>query len=595
MKVNMDFYKEKEESLSQKEKDVIEISLSNKSYNEIIEESPTVNNYIHLSSVKENLLSWYEFKKNSSLLEIGSRLGELSSLFLKKLSKIVLTEESLERIEVLKKKLENSENTEIIAGDFSDINLEDKFDYIVITDYLENHDLSVTLSKAKAYLKDKGTIFVAINNKYGIKNWKGKDDYKALLDSKAKLTKKYLEDDLNKLGLGNYKFYYIFPEYKAPNLIYSDDYQISMEDISRNFELNEHYEDVGFKENNVLENLFRDEENIINFFANSFLIEISDSDLSNARYITFTNYRKFDKQIQTIITSDKVIKRAVNSKAEKHIKEMLENGKHFPKNGCVLIDKKKDDVTVESDFISGKRLDQIIEKSADPIAEFDKYKNFLYEANQKVSYDELDKEKLIEPLRDFDKKTLKDFTYLKFGYIDMIPKNCFVVGGVNFFFDQEWMIKNIPFEFVLKRAIDNTYLPQNIKEELFEKYDLNKDKEVFDKIEGWFLDKLIDRTVLTQILQRPPLLKNEKVKILNNEIESLRDNVKTLNNQISSQSAEITNLQNENEKLELEVQDRDKQLVIIANSFSWKITKPLRWISGKVRALISKLKKGENN
>ena len=311
MKFNMEYYKEVEENLSDNEKKIVDIISQNKSYNEVIEEDPTVNNYIHLSSVKENLLNWYEFKENSSLLEIGSGFGELSSLFVRKLSDVVLIEQSLTKAKILEKKFESNENLEIIVGDFKEINFEKKFDYIVITDYLENNDFCETLEKAKMYLKENGTMFVAVDNKYGVKNWKGNDDYKTLLDQESSLTKKCIESDLSKLGFRNYKFYYIFPEYKAPNLIYTDKHKMSVEDISRNFELNEAYEYTNFKENEVLENLLNDEADLVNFFVNSFLVEISNVELSDVKYITFTNYRKVSKQIQTIITDNKVIKKRV--------------------------------------------------------------------------------------------------------------------------------------------------------------------------------------------------------------------------------------------------------------------------------------------
>ena len=96
------------------------------------------------------------------------------------------------------------------------------------------------MRKSKLFLKEEGTFLIAIDNKYGIKNWKGKDEYKALLKENSNITKKNIEKNLKELGFGNYKFYYIFPEYKAPNLIYTDDYKITTEDISRNFELMKH-------------------------------------------------------------------------------------------------------------------------------------------------------------------------------------------------------------------------------------------------------------------------------------------------------------------------------------------------------------------
>ena len=351
MKINMEFYKEANENLSEDEIKIVNLISENKSYDEIISDSPTVNNYIHFSGVKENLLNWYEFKENSSLLEIGSGFGELTNLFVKKLQNVVGIEESLTKAKILEEKFKEQENLEIIVGDFKEITIERKFDYIVITDYLEKNDFCETLSKAKCYLNEGGTIFIAVNNKYGIKNWKGKDDYKALLDKNSEFTKLNIESDLKKVGLEKYKFYYIFPEYNAPNLIYTDNHKISSEDISRNFELNEAYEFTNFKENEILENIIKNENDLFNFFVNSFLIEITTSNFNESKYIAFTNYRRKDRQIQTIITQDKVIKKAINTESQNHIKEMISNIKYFPTNNCVLLDKPKDEIIIESDLL----------------------------------------------------------------------------------------------------------------------------------------------------------------------------------------------------------------------------------------------------
>ena len=363
------------------------------------------------------------------------------------------------------------------------------------------------------------------------------------------------------MGLVKYKFYYIFPEYKAPNLIYTDDYNISVEDISRNFELNEDYETTVFRENDILENILKDSKENINFFVNSYLIEISNSDLSDIRHITFTNYRKLKNQIQTIIKTDKVIKRPITKEAENHIKEMISNMEYFPKENCVLIDKPKGEITVESDFINGKRLDEIIENSKNVKEEFEKYKEFLFKTNEIIDFEEIDKNDFIEPLKEEIDENLKKFHFVKYGFIDMIPKNCFVVGGINFFFDQEWMLKFIPVEYIFYRAIKNTYSID--REKLYSEFDLNNDKELFEKIEDYFRNIAVDKTILEKILAKPIYLKDDK----------------------------INTLEEQKQILASAVQDRDNKLIIISNSLSWKITKPLRWASEKLRNIKMKFKK----
>ena len=168
----------------------------------------------------------------------------------------------------------------------------------------------------------------------------------------------------NDIGFKNAKFYYIFPEYKAPNVIFSDEHEVTLEDISRNFELNEENQNNNFVENDVLNQIVLDDKSLVKFFVNSYLVEISDNEtLSDVKYVTFTNYRSSEYQIETIIKSDKVVKKPITPRSVKHIENIIDNMKYFPKEGVKLLDTPKDKF-IESKFINGKRLDEEILKSS---------------------------------------------------------------------------------------------------------------------------------------------------------------------------------------------------------------------------------------
>lgn len=79
MKLNLDFYQDELDiGISSEDRKSIDLWNEFKNPDEILEKDSTVNSYFHLSNVKENLLNWYNFKENSSGLEIGSGFGELS-------------------------------------------------------------------------------------------------------------------------------------------------------------------------------------------------------------------------------------------------------------------------------------------------------------------------------------------------------------------------------------------------------------------------------------------------------------------------------------------------------------------------------------
>lgn len=74
MKLNLDFYKEKEEVITEKEKQIIEEYIEkfdNKEYEEQFSPEITDKEIQILSSTSQNILNWYPFEKYQTVLEIG--------------------------------------------------------------------------------------------------------------------------------------------------------------------------------------------------------------------------------------------------------------------------------------------------------------------------------------------------------------------------------------------------------------------------------------------------------------------------------------------------------------------------------------------
>ena len=83
-----------------------------------------------------------------------------------------------------------------------------------------------------------------------------------------------LEELLINAGFEKTKFYYPMPDYKLPNIIYSDDYLPKIDDLfniySPNFDQDRY---ALFNERAAYKNVIMN--NQFPFFANSFLIEVS--------------------------------------------------------------------------------------------------------------------------------------------------------------------------------------------------------------------------------------------------------------------------------------------------------------------------------
>ena len=145
-----------------------------------------------LNKIKTNIISWYSFKENASILVLGNDVKEYSDYLIKKGKNIILEKNNL------------SENS---------------LDYVVIFDKANQiHDI-------KKYLKPDGIILLIVNNKLGVKNLSVLGNFERLINNSLdEFSKKQIEDIIKENGYENYKFYYPLPDYKTANVIFSDDY-----------------------------------------------------------------------------------------------------------------------------------------------------------------------------------------------------------------------------------------------------------------------------------------------------------------------------------------------------------------------------------
>ena len=385
-----------------------------------------------MEEFKENLFSWYNFKAGANILDFGNNIS----------------------------KYIKNQNIDI------EPKASQKYDYVILVGVLEKANKEENFRKAVSYLKEDGKLLIAENNKFGIKNWNGKRDLTGSLDYReitrtynsneaGLLSKNEIKQLLLKENIKNYKFYYLFPDYNLPNLIVTDEYRLTEEDISRNFESYEEGELVNFNENLALTEIVKEDPEQVKFFVNSFLIEASKKEIeNNIKYISFTNYRKKEYRISTILTDDYAIKKSASIDADKHIQNISENLKFFPKEQAKVIEVFEDG-NLKSKFIKENlRLDlefQKISNYDEFLLEFNKYKNVVYQ--NVLEYNEI-KDKLPEELKTYN--LLSKMKFQEHSFIDMLPKNCFKVNDEYLFFDQEWCENYYPVEYIIYRAIKNT-------------------------------------------------------------------------------------------------------------------------------------------
>ena len=340
MKLNYNFYLGKDEySDGNIENEIIEYENKYKNVQDVFEKDLRWPVFYHLTPIRENILNWYPFKKDSKVLEIGAGMGAITGVLCNKCKKVVTVELSKNRATSIANRWKDKENLEIIVGNLNDINFEnEKFDYITLIGVLEYAALYTNtknpyidfLNNIKKLLKPDGKLLIAIENKFGMKYWLGAPEdhtnqkYDGITgyneENKVKtFGKEEIKDILKESGLENIKFYYPLPDYKLPSLIFSDEYlptEKTIEDYTPYY-----YEgtEIEFDEIKAYKEIIKN--NMFGFFANSFLIECSQKefethiDLENIQLVKIDeksrkfydkNYSKKDNQKEIDILKNEI-------------------------------------------------------------------------------------------------------------------------------------------------------------------------------------------------------------------------------------------------------------------------------------------------
>lgn len=433
----------------------------------------------HCSDIRENLLDWYPFKKEGTLLEVGAGCGALTGLFAGRVKTVTCIELSERRSLINAYRNQKYDNIKVLLGNFQDIQLTEKYDYITLIGvweysgyYFGGEEPYLNMIKSlKKHLKDDGKLIIAIENKMGLKYWNGAAEdhvgkaYAGLNDyigeKKVRtFSKPEIEKILQDAGFESYKFYYPNPDYKLPDTIYSDEKLPEPGEI-RNYRKD--YDSTriyNFNDAAVSDQICNDA--MYPYFANSFLVECGD-ECSNVIYAKYSRMRKEQYRIATIIDKKEnsyiVHKKALNDVAEKHIKEITNHSVGDLKylygiNGKI---QKNEYIT---ELIKGQNMDSYFYKYRNNAAEFVNQvkmviQSYLSESNEKMTefYTTTEFETL------FGNVCIKNAKCLKSTNVDLIFSNLILKeDGRMCCIDNEWVFDfPIPREYAIWRAVSQLY------------------------------------------------------------------------------------------------------------------------------------------
>lgn len=498
-------------------------------YTEAIYDNFSWPTYYHLIHLRKNVLNWYDFKPDSSVLEIGCGLGAITSVLCENCREVTAVELSKRRATATLLRCRNMENLEIIVGNLNDIVFDKKFDYITLIGVLEyqgsytetENPYEDFLRKIKQLLKPDGKLLIAIENQYGLKYWcgaledhvgipfEGMNQYRTTGRGVRTFSKAALEKLIKDSGYKNTFFYYPLPDYKLPTVIYSEDC-LPHNDNMQN--LQSYY--VPDKSTLVAEEMgiYKDiiENGVFEFFANSFLVECSDSDdIGKVTFASLASERQRQYRIATRFTSDGKVEKLALTKAcrEKHLYQIAENERVMQRHGVKVWNSVVESEKLVSDYVDAPLLEDLVLKAwkeGNLQKVYDIF-DLLYREILKSS-EEIDwKENILYTLDlDIEPDEGAYGPVLRVGYLDMILRNAFYIQKEACWFDQEWILEAVPARFILCRAIAQLYYAYPKMEDfcpmqtLMEKYEIQAAYASFQKLEHMFTELIFEEKQLIE-------------------------------------------------------------------------------------------------
>lgn len=463
----------------------------------------------------------------------------------------------------------------------------DNEQYIIIKDFCKK-DVD-KLKEAVEKLSENGKILILMNNRLSIKNV-------CINNSRTEdlFNKKEIEELLDEMNLTYRKFYYPLPNCEMTNVIFTDNHLPDEETISRNIVFNEVGNIELNKENELYLNIIKQDKKLFKIFANCFFIECSKNEFKDneIEFVSFSNMRKEEYRIKTIIKGDNVYKEKLNDNSTTHIKSIEKNIDILKKCNINTLDRYENLTVISAYQKNNDTLDKtLIKKLKQGKVEETKeiMKNLYLELQQKLEVSEIDKNVFDKYEIEYQKEDIENLNFIKYGFWDMILQNIFYIDYKYFFYDQEWFEENIPIEFLIYRTI--AYNPELVKrldlKELLKEFNItDKNISLFQILDNKLQEKTRDSNawkIHTQVNTLDNILDNlnakcEEIKILKSDKEKITQECKKL---LNEKDARIKLLEENIENTINLLKKKEHLIELMENSTSWKITEPLRKIRSK--------------
>ena len=346
----------------------------------------------HFSDQRENIVDWLPITKNDKVLEVGSGCGAITGALSRKARSVTCVDLSKKRSLVNAYRHKDADNITIHLGNFRDVepHLDNDYDYVCLIgvfeygqSYMESEKpFHEFLNILKKHVKPDGRIVIAIENKLGLKYFAGcKEDHLGTWfsgienyvneDYVRTFSKNGLEKIFEECGVKDYHFYYPYPDYKFPTMIFSDKRLPQKGELSNNLRNFDRERLLLFNEKKAFDGLI--EDGLFPVFSNSYMVILGpDTDVNYAR---FSNERDSKYAIATFMTKDKsgevsFKKYPLDEKAYEHIYNLHDTYEALAKKYkggrleiCPCKIENVNGIPVASfDFVRGKTLNEMFDE-----------------------------------------------------------------------------------------------------------------------------------------------------------------------------------------------------------------------------------------
>lgn len=545
--------------------------------------------------LEKNVLQWYPMEKNLDTLQIGYIDAELVKQLCDKTRNVtILVQNEEEKQKILQNSKRDNLKVKVVQNfeNYSD----NEYDYVTLIGTLKTFEnkievkayrrLEFFLKLAKKMCKENGKIILVLDNKYGMKSWTTlKANKNIICNQTYALSQKLINRLLEEQNLTEYKYYYVLPDYKATNAIFTDEYLPNLESINRNFLYGEE-EFENFNQTEAYIELLKEEKQSFKFFANSYFVEIGKSKLepNGIRFVSYTNIRREKYKIQTIIYEDRVEKTYANDMAKEHIQTIHKNIDIMNQKNIKTLDRYENDKIISKyikDFDSyDKILTELLEnkKETEFFETITNYKNTLLEKLEEADYNSIKENNVFTKYGvNVEKEMIQKLHFVKYGLWDLIFHNAFYINEEIYFYDQEWFDYNVPIEFIIYRAIAyfpiaHSYIRTN---ELYERLGLTEFLKIFEDLDSKLQLEIRDDEIWK--LHTSTRTGQTLFDLYKNLVAEFMEYKKVYNLNTIGEISE------ENKKLRQEIERLNQEKERIYASTSWKVTKPVRWLGKNLK------------